>query len=106
MSLKRSAILRISAIAALIALILVLQLTLDVPGHSAADAYTYDPQQPVPTLGGPIYWGLDPKGPVDQRPVLDRPDVWIAGVPLFFVALFVIYSALILVLVWALRRGV
>jgi hypothetical protein len=28
------------------------------------------------------------------------------GVPLFFVILFVVYSALIGVLVWALRKGV
>ena len=37
--------------------------------------------------------------------VLDRPDVWVAGVPLFFAALLVVYSGLIGVLVWALRRG-
>jgi hypothetical protein len=36
--------------------------------------------------------------------VLDRPDTWVAGVPLFFAALLVIYSALIGVLVWALRK--
>ena len=51
------------------------KLDLAAPDRSAADAYTYDPQKPVPTLGGPIYWGLEPRGPVDQRPVLDRPDV-------------------------------
>jgi|TARA_Y100000817_G_scaffold86091_1_gene66847 uncharacterized membrane protein len=38
--------------------------------------------------------------------VLDRPDTWIMGAPLFFVILFVVYSALIGVLVWALRKGV
>lgn len=38
--------------------------------------------------------------------VLDRPDSWIAGWPFFFVALFAIYTGLILILVWALRRGV
>jgi hypothetical protein len=38
--------------------------------------------------------------------VLDRPDVWIGGVPVFFAALFVVYSALISVLLWAWRKGV
>lgn len=38
--------------------------------------------------------------------VLDRPETWVAGVPLFFLALFLIYGALIGVLMWALRRGV
>jgi hypothetical protein len=38
--------------------------------------------------------------------VLDRPDVWIAGVPFLYVALLVVYIGLIGVLVWALRRGV
>ncbi len=38
--------------------------------------------------------------------VLDRPDVWIGGVPVFFAALFVVYTALIGVLLWAWRKGV
>lgn len=38
--------------------------------------------------------------------VLDRPDWSIAGVPFLFVALLVIYTGLIAILVWALRRGV
>lgn len=38
--------------------------------------------------------------------VLDRPDSWIAGWPFLFVVLLVIYTALIAVLVWTLRRGV
>ena len=42
--------------------------------------------------------------PVTHR-LLDRPEVWVAGVPFFFAALFVVYSALIVVLVWSLRRG-
>jgi len=45
------------------------------PTIAAADAFTYDPRNPVATCGGAVYWGLEPKGPVDQRPVLDRPDV-------------------------------
>ena len=41
------------------------------------DRYTYDPRDPVPTLGGPIYWGLADcgVGPVDQHPILRREDV-------------------------------
>ena len=38
--------------------------------------------------------------------VLDRADPWIAGMPFFYVTLFVVYSALVGVLLWALKRGV
>jgi hypothetical protein len=38
--------------------------------------------------------------------VLDRPDTWVAGVPFLFAALLVVYTGLIGVLLWALRRGV
>jgi hypothetical protein len=38
--------------------------------------------------------------------VLDRPDTWVAGVPFLFVSLLAIYTGLIVVLLWALRRGV
>jgi hypothetical protein len=38
--------------------------------------------------------------------VLDRPELWVAGFPFLYVALFVVYTGLIGVLVWALRRGV
>ncbi|MBU0608574.1 MAG: CocE/NonD family hydrolase, partial [Armatimonadetes bacterium] len=51
------------------------RLSLEMPGKSAADAYTHDPCDPVPTRGGAIYWGLEHAGPVDIRPVLERPDV-------------------------------
>lgn len=51
------------------------RLTLEKPDDSNVDSYLYDPQNPVPTLGGPTYWGLQPVGPVDQRPMLDRSDV-------------------------------
>lgn len=37
--------------------------------------------------------------------VLDRPAVWVAGLPFFFVALLAVYVALIGVLVWTWRRG-
>ena len=42
--------------------------------------------------------------PVTHR-LLDRPDVWVAGVPFFFAALLAVYVALIGVLIWTLRRG-
>lgn len=42
--------------------------------------------------------------PVTHR-ILDRPDTWVAGLPLLFVALLAIYIALVGVLVWALRKG-
>lgn len=51
------------------------KLTLETPTSSTADSYVYDPQNPVPTRGGPIYWGFEFPGPVDQLPLLDRPDV-------------------------------
>src|SRR5205823_3679272 len=35
--------------------------------------YTYDPKDPVPTVGGQELFG--PLGPKDQRPVEKRPDV-------------------------------
>jgi hypothetical protein len=38
--------------------------------------------------------------------LLDRPETWVAGVPLLFAALLLVYSGLVVVLVWALRRGV
>ncbi len=38
--------------------------------------------------------------------VWDRPDAWIGGWPSFLVVLFLIYSALVGVLVWTLRKGV
>lgn len=47
----------------------------EVPGDEPPDRYSYDPTDPVPTRGGPIYWGLGALGPVDQRPILGRQDV-------------------------------
>ena len=55
-------------------------------------------------VGGWIVLFLLAMPPVTHR-ILDRPDVWVAGVPVFFFALFVIYTALIGVLIGALRRG-
>ncbi len=38
--------------------------------------------------------------------VLNRTDPWLLGLPFFYVVLLGIYTALTLVLVWALRRGI
>jgi len=47
-----------------------------LPAGQATDSYTYDPSNPVPTLGGAIYWGMDDRvGPRDQRPLLSRGDI-------------------------------
>ncbi len=43
--------------------------------NDGEDAYTYDPRNPTPTWGGQTYWGVEPMGPVDQRPLIDRDDV-------------------------------
>ena len=47
----------------------------EAPSLDQSDQFRYDPQDPVPTHGGAIYWGLEHCGPVDVRPVLNRPDV-------------------------------
>jgi len=51
------------------------ELRSDCPSGSRADAFSYDPRDPAPNLGGAIYWGFDPVGPVDQRPIMSRADV-------------------------------
>ena len=51
------------------------RLTQDSAEGDPPDRFRYDPTDPVPTLGGPVYWGLEPTGPCDQRPILDRRDV-------------------------------
>jgi len=51
------------------------RLSLETPGRESPDRYSYDPKDPVPTLGGQIYWGLAPLGPVEQRAILGRQDV-------------------------------
>ncbi len=53
-------------------------LSTEKPAAEAADRYTYDPGNPVPTIGGAICCTPDPKnpdGPLDQREVEKRPDV-------------------------------
>jgi uncharacterized protein len=54
------------------------RLSPETPSGPAGDSYSYDPRNPVPTLGGPTYWGMSDffaVGPVDQRPLLRRDDV-------------------------------
>ena len=52
-------------------------LTPEGPGPDATDVFTYDPADPVPTLGGRLIMpsSLNAVGPVDQRPVESRDDV-------------------------------
>ena len=45
------------------------------PAASAADELVYDPTDPVPTCGGQIFWNMEPRGPRDQRRLLERDDV-------------------------------
>ncbi len=48
------------------------------PTHSAHDDFTYDPNSPVPSRGGPVCCTGDPAdraGPVDQKDVESRSDV-------------------------------
>ena len=51
-------------------------LSFEVPGEEIPDHFVYDPNNPVPTLGGnhilPLYY---PRGPADQRLIEQRLDV-------------------------------
>jgi uncharacterized protein len=51
--------------------------------HSVPDTYTYDPQNPVATLGGAVCCDqrIFPWGPQDQRPIERRPDVLVYSTP-------------------------
>lgn len=54
------------------------RLTRAIPDEAGEHVYRYDPANPCPTRGGPIYWGLQERygcGPVDCSDVLRRPDV-------------------------------
>jgi putative CocE/NonD family hydrolase len=51
-------------------------LTWEAPGDERPDSYRYDPENPVPSLGGNNCCGTPtPAGPKDQRPIENRPDV-------------------------------
>jgi putative CocE/NonD family hydrolase len=45
-----------------------------------SDRYTYDPKDPVPSLGG-RFMSVVPGGPFDQRPLLNRPDILVYTTP-------------------------
>ena len=49
-------------------------LSRETPGDQPPDSYTYDPADPMPTRGGPVYQGINERGPMDQRPLFDRSD--------------------------------
>lgn len=52
------------------------RLSWDAPGEEKADTYRYDPENPVPSLGGNNCCGTPtPAGPKDQRPLENRPDI-------------------------------
>jgi uncharacterized protein len=55
------------------------------PGGEPPDTYSYDPRNPVPTLGGSTCCGEDitpvTMGPRDQRPAEERPDVLVYTTP-------------------------
>lgn len=52
------------------------RLSASLAGGAAADQFLYDPNQPVPTLGGNNCCGTPtPAGPRDQRPIESRHDV-------------------------------
>ena len=52
-------------------------LALGMPGAEASGTFTYDPMNPVPSVGGRLLMSssLNAVGPVDQRPVENRDDV-------------------------------
>jgi putative CocE/NonD family hydrolase len=53
------------------------ELSTEAPAQTAADTFLYDPQRPVPSLGGRVMLPstANAAGPVDQRPVETRDDV-------------------------------
>jgi len=52
------------------------------PSSEKADSYTYDPANPVPTLGGRLCCGVAiPPGPANQQPNESRTDVLVFSTP-------------------------
>jgi putative CocE/NonD family hydrolase len=59
-------------------------LSTDAPSAEATDTYTYDPADPVPSVGGRVILlttSVNGVGPVDQRAVEARPDVLCFSTP-------------------------
>lgn len=51
-------------------------LSTETPTQESSDDFIYDPQDPCPTLGGPLLMPAQyTRGPVDQTPILSRSDV-------------------------------
>ena len=46
-----------------------------LPTVTAHDRLVYDPENPVPTCGGQIFWNMEGGGPQDQRHLLERDDM-------------------------------
>src|SRR6185312_9467209 len=62
-------------------------LSTSAPGSETSDHYVYNPENPVPTIGGPLCCDavhLEP-GPRDQRPAESREDVLVYSTPAFTV---------------------
>ena len=58
------------------------QLSTTAPGAEKADEFDYDPDNPVPTIGGRLCCGQSlPPGPADQRPNESRGDVLVFSTP-------------------------
>lgn len=55
----------------------------EAPHERGSDGFTYDPKNPVPTIGGPICCDsrVLPPGPLDQTPVESRNDVLVYTSP-------------------------
>lgn len=58
------------------------QLSITAPGGERPEQFEYDPNNPVPTIGGRLCCGTAlPPGPFDQRPNETRPDVLVFSTP-------------------------
>ena len=59
----------------------------EAPRDETRDRFTYDPEKPVPTVGGAMIGSLNVPGmrpgPIDQAPIESRPDVLIYSTPAF-----------------------
>jgi uncharacterized protein len=51
------------------------------PGDSPPDRYRYDPADPTPAVGGPLFGMSGKRGPVDNRELEARPDVLVYTTP-------------------------
>jgi hypothetical protein len=56
------------------------ELSPEPPGHEPPDTFTYEPQDPVPTLGGQSMF-ITNTGPKDRRPIERRDDVLVYSIP-------------------------